>query len=79
MPEIPVPYKGRYTLKEFWDSLTQGSLWKAYKRANPIEAQFLELHVQRKIDAEADFIPVNSTHTFTGNALLMAILTLPAR
>lgn len=73
---LPVPYKYPYSLAEFWAALTKGTLWAAYAAANPAEAAALDLHAKRKIAQEADMTPVNLTHTYTGNALLMAILTL---
>lgn len=73
---LPTPYKGRYTLSEFWPELTQGTLWKAYKKANPGEAAALEKNVAHKIAQEPHTTPHGLTHTHTGNALLMAILSM---
>lgn len=75
---LPIPYKTPYHLSEFWPMLLKGTLWAGYAKANPKEAEALNNHAQRKINQQADFIPTNLTHTFTGNALLMVILTLYA-
>ncbi len=73
---MQVPYKLHYSLGEFWDTLTQGTLWKAYAKANPGEAAALTLHVHRKLNGEPDSIAGGITNTFTGDALLMILLTL---
>lgn len=76
MTHMPIPYRPPYTLNDFWGQLTQGSLWKRYCEQNPIEAAVLVEHAEKKMADQADFIPVNITNTFTGNAILMMILTL---
>ena len=69
-------YKNSYTLNEFWAELTQGTLYKAYAKANPKEAAELQEHVAKKIAYEADFIPADFAKTHTGKALVMMLLTL---
>lgn len=73
---LPAPYKSEYTLADFWPELTKGTLWKAYAQANPNEAAALDRDVQHKIAQEAHITPRDLTHTHTGNALLMVILSL---
>lgn len=74
---LPKPYKFPYTVSEFWGEFTQGSLWKAYAKANPKESGALVALVGKKAAGEAYTVPSGLTRTPTGNALLMAILTLP--
>jgi hypothetical protein len=73
---LPTPYKAEYTLADWWPELTKGTLWKTYAKNNPVEAAALDRDVQHKINGEAHMTPHGLTHTFTGNALLMVILSL---
>lgn len=75
-PSLPIPYKSRYTLGEYWDQLTQSNQWKTYAINNKKEAAALELHEKRKIAQQSDFLPVNLTHTYFGNSVLMIIMSL---
>jgi hypothetical protein len=72
-----MPYKQWYTLSEFWDQLTRGTLWKAYAKANPAESARLADIAGKKIRQEAYMIPNDATRTHTGRALLIAIMSLP--
>jgi len=74
---LPGPYKFPYTVSEFWGEFTQGSLWKAYAKANPKESGALAELAGKKAAGEAYTVPLGLTRTRTGNALLMAVLTLP--
>lgn len=78
VPSLPAPYQHRYLLSEWWPVITSSTLWRTYAKANPVESAFLDFHANRKINQQADFLPINSTHTITGNALLMVLLTMTA-
>jgi hypothetical protein len=75
---MKAPYKGQYTLKEFWDEFTAGSLWKRYAASNPKESSILMEQAHHKINGDSYSTPSDITNTHVGDALLMAILTLPA-
>lgn len=70
-------YKARYTFGEFWAELTQGTLYKAYARANPGEASKLEELAQKKIDELPYVLPNDLAKTRTGRAIVMVFCTLP--
>jgi hypothetical protein len=71
-----VPYKYPYTLHDFWPLFTEGTLWKAFAKANPGEATHLNDHAEAKMNLQPDFIPYPEEHTITGQAVLMVIMTL---
>lgn len=69
-------YKARYTFGEFWAELTQGTLYKDYARANPVESSKLEELAVKKIAEQPYLLPNDLAKTHTGRAIVMAFCTL---
>lgn len=80
--EVIIPLKGQYSLKEFWDEFSDGSLWKQYAKANPLESSNIAEIVQLKIEQKPYGQPskgqpvLKPANTHTGKALVMILCTL---
>lgn len=75
-PAKVTPYKSRYSLGEFWAALTQGTIYKAYAKANPGEAARIAAVVEKKIAEQAYTLPLDTAKTHTGKAIVMVLCTL---
>lgn len=74
------PYKGRYTVAEFWGELTQASWYAKYAAANPKEAAALAEYADNKMHATGTWTtPGDITNSHLGDAILMALMTLPTQ
>lgn len=72
-----MPLKNFYYLEDFWNEFTQGSLYKAYAKANPIESAGIAEIAKKKIDEKpwtGEALVNAKTHT--GKALSMVILAM---
>lgn len=74
-----MPYKSAYSIGEFWAEFTQGSLYKAYAKANPVESANIAFLIGKKIRQEAWQLPNDLAKTHTGKAIVMAFLTMPSQ
>jgi hypothetical protein len=75
---MQAPYKGAYSIGDFWSKLKGSAAWATYAAANPAESKALDDVAQKKIAKQAFSVPSNMTNTPFGDTLLMAVLTLNA-
>lgn len=71
-----MPYKSNYSLGEFWSEITQGTIYRTYARANPVEASAISALMEKKIKQEPHVVPIDLAKTHTGRALVMVMSTL---